>query len=223
MKMNELEFNKQKKAIWANYEKELGRPIPREIRKIVESDITLTDHDEFLADLDADISGRLELIRYHLDKLDNASVAAVKPKNKKTYPRPFEKRLHLVNFIATISLDNLERRSFTPHTRIKWKEKCQLWNKEHPHDCMTRSTLKRDFFRAIKQEDLVQEFFKRKEKEIRLLFMPLREAVEGLRRRSHPMRELVQKTINGQHQLVEVLNARIKQLEINEKAKGERP
>ena len=83
---------------------------------------------------------------------------------KKRYARPFEKRLHLVDFVIgmQLRLQDLLGPSYR-RPRIDWEQVRGAWNEAHPHDLMTPAVLKRTFYRAVGEAEIRKEFLGRKQ------------------------------------------------------------
>ena len=232
--MNEQEFQRQKNEIWKKYEKEYNGLIPFKIRWLIENDIQITNNKEYLDYLDRSLPDILDDLNHMPKKYDQATKTEPKISGKRTYQKPFEKRLYLVDFIFPLTKVNLRERSFYPHKRIDWIQKCKEWNEKHPYDRRTNKTLRQEFYRVIRDDDLRQEYFRRKEEEILLSFLPLKEAIDKIHRRSEPSKEAIDEIYRGSEalkeevqrvvykdQLLFILKVRIQQLEINKK--GENP
>jgi len=73
----------------------------------------------------------------------------------------------MVGFIIDQQLIHRGRkqRSFIYRKRINWKQTCVAWNEAHPYDQMTSAVLKANFYRAITEEKLQQEYFIRNDRE----------------------------------------------------------
>lgn len=164
--MKDLE--QRKKDIQARVQKEVGfRASPETMELIDEEAGPVLDSE----DLEA---YELTLISY-LTVLRRAAISEYLPSPKtpknlpqKQYPRPFNKRLHLVDFIIgrQLTIRMHRQRSFSPRKRINWKQTCEAWNKAHLYDPVTPAVLKATFYRAITEEQLQREYFVIKDREM---------------------------------------------------------
>lgn len=162
------DFEKKKQAIWAEAERKYGIDIPTAFQASFEEDLEADINDEgnYLEDLKGLIDGyfeRLELLQYFSSRKTKDSVS------KKPYPRPFKKRLYLVEFImgqripeAPANLQKKGSLTLTLSKSIDWEQVCKKWNKEHPYDHMDPPMLKAKYYRAIAEEDIQREFINRK-------------------------------------------------------------
>lgn len=167
------DFEKGKSAIWARWEKTLGKRIPPKARALIETDVEIIPGDEDVAlnDLDGLIQEffrkyeafkEFEVMEYFSSRKKIRSSVS-----KKRYKRCFEKRLYLVEFIMRrrLTIDNWERRSFALRRRINWKQMCGEWNEVHPNDHMSPAGFKVRYYRAIAEEDIQREYFDKKDYE----------------------------------------------------------
>lgn len=152
MKSSELE--KRKQAIWRECEQRWHSQFSEKTRAEVEKDKLGGVYEE--EDLDSlksyleDASPILKdvIANSHNRQPDNDNALP-----RKRYPRSFEKRLHLVTFVADRKQSG----------RIDWQHLAAEWNKEHPYDPMTPAVLKVEYHRAKGQDKVMQaEFAKRR-------------------------------------------------------------
>ncbi|MFC1944887.1 hypothetical protein ACFLX5_05350 [Chloroflexota bacterium] len=159
-------LEERKKAIWSRWEKKLGMPLEEDFRKKFEQDFGFDeDEEEELEDLDGLISeffNKLRALEYF------PSPRTPKNPPRKRYQRPYQKRLHMVDFIIgwQLTVEMHKQRLFGSRKRINWKRTCEAWNKAYPYDPMTPAVLKATFYRAITEEKLQQEYFTRKDHEL---------------------------------------------------------
>lgn len=167
--MNDQEFKRQKNKIWKEYEKGFGL-ISFNIRRLLENDIKATGKEDYLRELDRSIPDYLDDMASMFGNGHQAIKPTITPTNasgKERYPKPFEKRLYFVDFVAPLSFVTLiTTRSLLGHNRINWKDKSAAWNKKHPSDPRTPVEMRKEFSRFIHQEDLMQEYFNRKTAEL---------------------------------------------------------
>jgi len=159
------------RELWAKH-----GPVLEIIRNAMESeffgasrDVPHIDLETDLKDFDAFVQERLEFLRLCRESFSQGgngnflqSLTDAGDKiTKKKYRKCFERRLHLVEFVAgsVLTTVNLVFQIFTPHRRIKWQLVCDKWNKEHPYDLMTPAVLKAEYYRAIREKDIHREYF----------------------------------------------------------------
>jgi len=171
--VNSKDFAKQKRTIWARYEKEQNITVPENVRKLIENDIGDWHYKQTdLEALEISIPSYMEIaILYANFRCDSTHYHSItKPEDgnqKRIYRKPLEKRLYLAEFVTerVLTFHNLINRSFTPHKRIRWKRLTGLWNKKHPYDTMTPDRLRTEYYRIIRDNALQHEFFGRRDKE----------------------------------------------------------
>ena len=163
------DFEKDKGAIWARWEKAQGMPLSQDFREGLEATVEVIAGEEDIAlqDLDGLIGDFFE----HAAPLIQYFSSRKKPKNpipKKRYQRCFEKRLYLVEFVMwrhLIEVDqmiaNRGRESINWRKRINWKQMCVEWNEAHPNDHMSLEVLKVRYYRAIAEAAIQQEYIER--------------------------------------------------------------
>lgn len=157
-------FEKDKEAIWTRWEKALGMPLSQDFRDSIEANVEVIagEPDIALKDLDGLIKeffDKRELLEYFSSRK--------KPKGstpKKRYQRCFEKRLYLVEFVMgrRLPIASWLSKSFALRKRFNWKQICTEWNEAHPNDHMSLEALKVRYYHAITEEDIQQEYLKRR-------------------------------------------------------------
>jgi hypothetical protein len=174
MSNKEKDSEKNKRARWVSYERKHNITVPERLRNYIESEsgVGLHDEDIDLVDLEGTIASYMRACEIYADYvLERRKYQAEnKPEDgsqKRTYRRPLEKRLYLVEFVTrkVLGFHNLIDRSFTPHRRIGWKKLAASWNKKHPYDTMTPDRLRTEFYRIIRDKSVQREFFDRQDKE----------------------------------------------------------
>ena len=164
LKMTE-KLENQKRRIWSKHERSYGQKIPYSFRNQVER--MCTSEDTFLEDLDDSIPDYLGLIdSWRVNHSRGVNGRNHKPEPESGYRKPFERRLHLVEFVAgeVLNMVNLALHVFSPHKRIKWGLVCEKWNKDHPYDIMTPAVLKAEYYRAIRERGIQRQYFLKQEK-----------------------------------------------------------
>ncbi len=170
------EIEKALKRMWERRQKAFGERIPEAFRNLAESFLFPGGIYELsnVKDLEGEVPGYLNF--YTLGASNNTSrLPQPLTDTKKKTPKLFERRFRLVEFVAdrVLNMFNLAYQKFSPHKRIKWRPLCDEWNKAHPYDPMVPVTLKGEYYHAIAEEDIKQEYFNKKEKWI----APLRESI----------------------------------------------
>lgn len=175
-----VNYEKRKKAIWADHERAFGCLIAQPFRDAVEKQLkgTSPDDDTFLEDLDAAIPGYLELMKAWGASNAGSSASdggSTKAKPQRTYRKCFERRFYLVDFVMANSPIDLVRTMKEWHEthrfhlvdrehdgrrlRIDWRQTVAEWNTAHPSDVMSLAVLKAEYYRAIREDALMWQFF----------------------------------------------------------------
>jgi len=161
--MIEKEFKKELRAIESKAENQLGCHLPEGFRRIVASHIETDGHIRYYNDPEEDehnIRWYSELMENYVEaiqSLPNYSKAKVSTSNgkekqatlKKIYRKPFEHRLHLLDFV-------LKRKGFT--ARANWKQLTAEWNAEYPYDQYSLRIFKLKYYQARKDNDLMNSY-----------------------------------------------------------------
>lgn len=147
----EKEFKKGKKAIWSKYEKKEGLRLTQEIKDAIENLAGCSpDEETYLQDLESSISDHIRIISKTMQDGQLNSTAKGEPKRR--YQKCFERRFYLVDFVVTWG------QNMGTH-RIDWKRTVTEWNKAHPSDTMSLPVLKAEYYRALRERPLLQQYF----------------------------------------------------------------
>lgn len=186
-----MDVEKAKQAIWARARKQVGWREPEDFHQYVDRsageiyDAEDTQHYEGTV-LQFMEAGKLAAEHQYFP----ASKAPKRPREKR-YNKPFERRLHIVDFIIgqQLTLRQRKKRSFHRHKQIKWKRILIAWNEAHPYDIMTLGRLQVAYRQAITQPDIQQAYFDRKDREVAAMYakllLELKPRIEEWQRR-HP-------------------------------------
>jgi hypothetical protein len=83
--------------------------------------------------------------------------------SRRSYDKPFKRRLHVVEFVAdrALPLSALLHRTLddTGGKRLPWRGLSAEWNKMHPYDQMTPAALRRTYWRAKREGRLRAVYF----------------------------------------------------------------
>jgi hypothetical protein len=141
--MSIKEFEKERKAIWSECQKELGWSLPMPFREAIEQMVHLNPRDEETLDdlngLLADIVPALEYIP--MSNKTNKDSAEAKPKRR--YKKCYERRVLLFAFVTKWN---------RPFHRINWKQTVAEWNKAHPSDIMSVPVMKAEYYHALRND-----------------------------------------------------------------------
>jgi hypothetical protein len=213
-----MNLEKEKKAIRAEAERELGYPLVQELWGIVEEDVG-----NAAEDFDGDPEGQeeyLELYRKvvekyvtvlgfapHHNKISTDGDGERTPHPKRRYRKCLERRFYLVNFVMD--------RPYKRGTRIDWKPVVAEWNKSHPSDLMQLSTLRVEYQHAIKEDTLMlQVYITRNNQLLTNLWQPLKKQLKDMQKyapMSYAITSLVgQKLWNDTQPLISLLAESIK-------------
>ena len=157
---------KRQAAMWASCEKKLGGTLPQDFRTYLEAEAGEGAADEDIA-LD-DLNGLMKEFMHKVELANLQKYFSSRKKSKdsasrKRYQRCFEKRLYIVSFI--IGHRNpiiFEWPEAFALERFDWKQVCAKWNEAHPYDRMSPELLKVRYYRAIAEEDIQQEYLRRR-------------------------------------------------------------
>lgn len=155
----ERDWNREKDKVWRQAQKAVGIPVTKQLREAIEDRAGPVRDDTELEDYKATIYSDLELVRMGLVRGKFPEPRKPKKPPKKRYPRSVRRRLYLVQFVINQQLTSTKRRGRI-RRRIKWKEICGAWNEAHPNDPATPEYLRRTFGRAVRDEDVQQEYFR---------------------------------------------------------------
>jgi len=101
----------------------------------------------------------------------NYKFTAPLPKeSRRTYQKCYERRLHLVSFVidrVKISMYNLWFHNLHGKKRIPWQSLSAEWNRAFPFNRFTADSLRREYYRAIKEDQMTGDFCERCVKELR--------------------------------------------------------
>lgn len=146
--MNKGSFNEELRTTWAKHERNFGHKIPPEMREHVQSKLRVVEYDadspEALDDWLQDMMPLFKTLyqlgagQFGRDELANAKPRTIRKK-------PLERRLYLVDFIASRNPVKKGR------LRVDWKRTVVEWNKAQPLDDMTLPVLKAEYYHAIKK------------------------------------------------------------------------
>lgn len=161
-----MNLDKEKKAEWRKQERQWGIYMPQPVRKVIEDIAGPVCHYGDVEDFKGTLTDFMRLTHAVLQHMANVNKrqSANEPgeaTGRKRYQRSFEKRLHLVEFVAEheLTVKSLLEETFAHHTRFNWKQICTDWNEAHPYDPMTPAVLKATYYRAIAQLDIQREYF----------------------------------------------------------------
>jgi hypothetical protein len=154
-----MDIKKEKKAIQAEAEQELGYPLVKKFWDAVEDDVG-----NAAEDFDGDPEGQKEYIGCYRNVASRyvellQIIQRVKPstdgngeqsKHKKIYRKCFERRFYMVDFVEEKGYDAVTR-------RIDWKRTATEWNKAHPSDTMRLPVLKAEYYRAMREGPLLKQ------------------------------------------------------------------
>ena len=208
-----LEITKEIKIIHIEAEKEIGFPLAKKFWDVVEGDVgnAATEYDGDPEGQEEYIKSYRNVTERYISALSTVPSIAAKPstsrngvpnKLKKVYHKPFERRLHLLEFIWG------EKEGIK--ARANWKHLTAVWNKEHPHDQKTQAVLKVEYYRSLKDKDVTNNL-------IALRILPgvklaLTKTIDF--RKQHPeaknLNELIELEWYGKHQTVFVRNGSIR-------------
>ncbi|MBT9143008.1 MAG: hypothetical protein DDT29_01407 [Dehalococcoidia bacterium] len=169
------------KFIYEKYEREYGGPLPKAFRARVEEeweeDARLEDEDDdeipededddeipedevkvLLSDFNAylgELFEKVELLGYF-----SSREKPKKPVSRKRYGLSFENHLSLVGFV--LARRPYEENSFILRKRLNWKQVWVEWKERNPHDSVSLKVLKVRYYRAIADEDIQREYYRRR-------------------------------------------------------------
>jgi len=153
-----MELDKKKNEIWNDLEKEYGFPLSQLFRDRVDSEIGT--HDNYDGDplgLEGYLEDYLAIATNHVESAKLASISFKGDKQvskpKRIYRKPFERRVYLVNFVLSSS-----SHQGGGTWRHDWKRITAEWNESHPSDLMGDAVLKVEYYRAIRDVNILAQF-----------------------------------------------------------------
>lgn len=158
------EIEKSAQEVWQNFEKRWGYPVAATCKVAIEEGALSGICDsQGLEDLEGFLKDVSPLIIDALSKNPNRQPENITVSPRKRYKKPFERRLHLVIFVAERKQGN----------RIDWRRLSDEWNKERPDEPMTSKGFNAEYHRAKKDKAVQQEYAKLHEKEYATLIEEL--------------------------------------------------
>ncbi len=154
------DFERRKKAVWEELEKEYDFPVAEKIRNYLEVEEVGAPRDYIDGDPEGEdvyLESLKSVVRRYFTFLELFELK-VKPSNgepprrKEIRRKWFERRLYLVNFVLDKGLNPKTR-------RIDWKRITTEWNTANPSDTISLPTLKNEYYHALKDEPLMAQFF----------------------------------------------------------------
>ncbi len=152
--MDRADFNREIRAVNDDAKARLGVPhLPDVFRRCVESHVV---NDELQYDDDEPDTNRESVTLYGqvMEKYVEAVLSLghpvrSKPKATQTkiYPKTFERRLHLIDFVMKRKGEGRARKGF-------WKALAPEWNHEHPHDQRTPEDLRARYSDYVRNDEL---------------------------------------------------------------------
>lgn len=164
--MKSEDISKQIKSIQIKAGKDLGFPLASEFWGELDDYIGYTPEDydgdpdgaqEYIVEYEGVTNRYIRVVKMTLPSLTaklrtkpspSAAKSGKSPKVKKTYPGPFERRLHLFDFVM--------QRKGGITARANWKQIAAEWNEEHPHNPQTWRNMKSRFY-ELKRDDVLTE------------------------------------------------------------------
>ena len=178
--MTKTELEKKKRQTWAEVEKDYGLHIPPKARREAEKlffDGRCDEEDEW-KEFESCLPDYIPLMEACLlsgVKRTTSQQSEGEAEVRRKYQKSFERRLHLVSFVAdcTLNLNNWADGTLKPDERIKWKKICAEWNRKCPYDSMSLNVLKVEYYRGRNEKDIQREYYSRKYEEWRPAFEQL--------------------------------------------------
>jgi hypothetical protein len=167
-------------AVWRRQERKHGVRVAPELRRMVEERYLtgLHDSDVELEDFEQGVEGFVQqelpaIIAFvktqaASPRAESLPVPVKLRARARTYRKPFERRLHILGFVASsvVPFPYLLQRSLdTAGRRIGWKRLVGEWNQAHPHDPFTSETLRVAYYRASREQYLCESYFDQKFRE----------------------------------------------------------
>lgn len=149
-------------SIYRKYEREYNITFPKRFRDRFEEDLDdpecSAEIPALVSDFDTALKERLEL--FELLGYFSSRKKPEKPAFRKRYDLCFENRLYLVGFV--LARRPYEENSRILRKRIDWRQVCAEWKEANPHDPVSLEVLKVRYYRAIGEEDIQQEYYRRR-------------------------------------------------------------
>jgi hypothetical protein len=171
------ESRKQIDAVWRDTEKKHRVRVPPEFRRMVEKRYFGETHgwetelDDFEAAVSEFAQNELPVIlQYVRQQAANPRSPALRERAQlrgraRLYPKPLERRLRIVDFVAQTEVPFaylLQRRLDTGGRRITWEPLSAEWSRTHPDDLLRREPLRVAYNRARREPYLREVYFDRK-------------------------------------------------------------
>ncbi|MBT9141583.1 MAG: hypothetical protein DDT30_02183 [Dehalococcoidia bacterium] len=152
-------LEQRRQSIFRKYERTYGTTLSKDFRAKFEEDAGSSGDDEIsLDDLDGvlkDFFERVKLLVYL-----SSRKKPKKPVSRKRYDLCFENRLSLVGFV--LARRPYEENSFILRKRLNWEQIWAEWKATSPHDSVSLKVLKVRYYRAIADEDIQREYYRRR-------------------------------------------------------------
>ncbi|MFC1905180.1 hypothetical protein ACFLXL_00030 [Chloroflexota bacterium] len=156
-----MDFEKEKKAIWHEFEKQHGLRVPQKGKDYLEREMVGDSERNFAGDPEGEneylrtlrnvAESYITVIKLFFEEKPSYDNSGKLSKPKKTYRKCFERRFYLVDFIVD--------KGWNIKTgRINWKGTVNEWNKAHPSDIMSLPVLKAEYYRAMQEAPLIIQY-----------------------------------------------------------------
>lgn len=186
------ELNKGIRSAWRKVGKANGLPllspalsIYRDVKEkdFGDDEVQEGSVDDFEAYVEAVVQRERSIIE-RLLRLDSqcqyvkSKSTNAKPNRTRRHQKNFNRQLRIVVFVLDwhANLNDIVNRQFKKRI-TKWDTLAGEWNEAFPYDQMSADTLSRNFRNAVREEDVQQAYFEKKEAQIREAFWPAFEAI----------------------------------------------